>query len=532
MKFRLPDYLMLYTEDKDYFVPCSGNDDFGDVSVQINNNSLFVTAQKTPLRYIRLRWNFDEHELRLDPIHVLGDFYECTHGILGWRPVMPDRFMPWYFLVSNGSDRNDDTSGRFTECFGVKVRPNAIIHWQYDGNGITFCADIRNGGDGVILNGRKLKICEFIFTEFRDISAFESGKRFCHMMCDKINTPPYKVYGSNNWYYAYGKSSHEEILADAKLIADATKGLENRPFMVIDDGWEYPTWDTPWRGGNEKFPDMPGLAKEISDMNVRPGIWVHLLYDENRTVPNEKEEWHLQRDPKRLDPSHPDVKKYVYDTVQLLCKWGYKLIKQDMSTGDIFNRLSNEMFDTMTANGWHFYDRSRTTAEIVIDFYSTIVEAATPYDCVVIGCGCLPHLAAGLFHLNRIGSDTSGYSFNQTRKFGVNALAFRLMQNGAFYAADADCVGITGVIPWYLNKQWLDIVAHSGSPLFVSCKPGVLNEEEMNDLRKAMEINSAQNNNMIPLDWMENDIPQFWKIDGETVRYDWYGQFGEDSFNG
>lgn len=401
MKFRQPDCLMLYTESTDdVFIPFSENNiSINDVKISINDGILSVSAEKTALRYIRLRWNFSDNELRADSVHVLGDFYECTHGILGWRPIIPDRFMPWYFMVSNGSDANEDTNGRFTECFGVKVRPNAIIHWQYDGNGITFCADIRNGGDGVILNGRKLTVCEFIFAEFRNISAFESGKKFCRLMCDKINPVPHKVYGSNNWYYAYGKSSHEDIIKDAKLIADATAGLKNRPFMVIDDGWEYPTWDTPWRGGNEKFPDMQGLAKEISLMDVHPGIWVHLLYDENRNIPNEKDEWHLKRDPKRLDPTHPDVKQYVYDTVQLLCKWGYKLIKQDMSTGDIFNRLSNEMFDSMTDNGWHFFDRSRTTAEIVIDFYSTIVKAAEPFGCVVLGCGCLPHLAAGLFHI-------------------------------------------------------------------------------------------------------------------------------------
>lgn len=532
MLFRQPDFLILYTEPKDHYLPFSGRTEVDDVTVEIRDETLYVTAQDTPLRYIRFRWNFVPEEMRRDPVHVLGDFYECAHGILGWRPIMPDRFMPWYFLVSNGSDRQEDMHGRFTECFGVKVRPGAIVNWQYDGNGITFCADIRNGGDGVLLGGRTLKVCEFVFAEFRDISAFESGQQFCRRMCDRINEPPCKVYGSNNWYYAYGKSSHEEILTDARLIADATRGLANRPFMVIDDGWEYPTWDTPFRGGNEKFPDMPGLAKAISEMGVRPGIWVHFLYDENRMIPGECEEWHLARDPKRLDPSHPAVKDYVARTVRLLCDWGYRLIKQDMSTGDIFNRMSFEMNDTMTDNGWHFYDRSRTTAEITVDFYSTIVEAAAPYDCVVIGCGCLPHLGAGLFHLSRIGSDTSGYSFNQTRRHGVNALAFRLIQNGAFYAVDADCVGITGAIPWELNRQWMDLVARSGSPLFVSLKPGVLHESETEDLRAAMAVNAEQQNEMIPLDWMENDLPQLWKIDGEVIRYDWYGKYGEDSFHG
>ena len=232
MQFRKPDYLILHTETEDVRMPYEEDGlTAGDITVFVQDRILYVRAGKTPLRYVRLRWNFTKEERRQDDVHVLSDFYECTHGILGWRPINPDRYMPWYFLVSNGSDRNENTEGRFTECYGVKVRPGGIVNWLYDGNGVTFCADVRNGGSGVLLNGRTLSVCEFVFAEFRGISAFESGKRFCRMMCGAVNEPPYKVYGSNNWYYAYGSSSHKEILADAGLIAKAAQGLKNRPFM-------------------------------------------------------------------------------------------------------------------------------------------------------------------------------------------------------------------------------------------------------------------------------------------------------------
>jgi len=527
MLFRRPDYVILHTESEDIRMPYSDEGmTIGDVTISLQGQVLYIRAEQTPLCYLRLRWNFTEEEIRRDDIRILGDFYECTHGILGWRSIDPKRYMPWYFMVSNGSDRNENTEGRFTECFGVKVRPGGIVNWLYDGNGFTFCADIRNGGSGVILGGRTLQVCEFVFAAFRDISAFDSGKRFCGMMCDSVNEPPYKVYGSNNWYYAYGSSSHNEILEDTRLIAKVTEGLENRPFMVVDDGWNKGNWDTPWVGGNQRFPDMPGLAKEIEELNVRPGIWVHLLYDANKNIPGEQEDWHLERNANRLDPSHPAVKDYIYRTIQLLCSWGYKLIKQDMSTADIFDRASFEMKENMTYDGWHFYDRSRTTAEIVVDFYKTIVEAAAPYACVIIGCGCLPHLAAGLFHVNRIGSDTSGRWFEQTRNHGVNAMAFRLIQNGTFYAVDGDCVGVTGEIDWYFNRQWMDLLARSGSPLFMSNKPGVLTDSELEEVHAAMAVNSVQNNDMMPMDWMENDMPRYWKIDGEIVEYDWFGKYG------
>ena len=57
---------------------------------------------------------------------------------------------------------------------------------------------------------------------------------------------------------------------------------------------------------------------------------------------------------------------------------------------------------------------------------------------------------------------------------GVNTLAFRGAQHGAFYVADADCVGVTNAVPWALNRQWLDLLARSGTMLFVSLAPDAL----------------------------------------------------------
>jgi alpha-galactosidase len=104
---------------------------------------------------------------------------------------------------------------------------------------------------------------------------------------------------------------------------------------------------------------------------------------------------------------------------------------------------------------------------------------------------------------------------------GVNTLAFRMCQNDAFYKVDADCVGLMADnIPWKLNRQWLDLVSKSGSPLFVSMQPSVITPEIFEDLKKAFKINSVQENTAEPLDWMYNNQPQKWLIDGEKAEYD------------
>lgn len=537
MKLRLPDWYTIYTEEEKFSqITCAYEPDIplDDIHLSIDENggalTLRVTADTTPLKYIKLRFNFTEEEKRNDAVHILGDAYERGYSDLRWAGIEPERIMPWYMLVSNGSDRDPDTNGRFTEGFGVRVQCKSIVTWQYDAAGITMWADIRNGGSGVILGGRTLDVCDIVFGEYRDMSAFDAGREFCRLMCPTAKLPDHKVYGSNNWYYAYGKSSHEEIHGDTKIVADQCAGLENIPYMVIDDGWQKYNCDAPWTVGNERFPDMKKLADEMRAAGVRPGIWIRYLIDEHREIPECRPEWRLEREPECLDPSHPEVIDYVKRITKMLRDWGYDLIKHDYSTRDIFGKYGFAMREQMTHDGWHFWDRSRTSAEIVIDFYQAVRDAAGD-DCVIIGCNTISHLCAGMYELNRTGDDTSGFDWSRTRCMGVNTLAFRMIQNGIFYMTDADCVGITGRITWKLNRLWLDVLAKSGSPLFVSCKPGVLNDDELAELKEAWAVNSVQANDCRPLDWMENEYPEVWLIDGKEVRYNWYDEQGITSFN-
>ena len=83
----------------------------------------------------------------------------------------------------------------------------------------------------------------------------------------------------------------------------------------------------------------------------------------------------------------------------------------------------------------------------------------------------MSHLSAGIFELNRIGDDTSGKEWARTRKMGVNTMGFRMVQHKTFYEADGDCVGLTTDVPWEKNKQWMQLLAKSSAPLFISAQP-------------------------------------------------------------
>lgn len=525
LKVNRPDFIELTTETKTVTTKWE-NDDYNldDINVNLNQDNehlaIFLTAQTSKVKWIKLRWN----NLSWDKnVRFLGDAWERGYGDMEWKGMNPNRFMPWYFCAKSEAK---------SICYGVKVRPSAMCFWQVDSLGMTLFLDVRCGGSGVNLKGRVIKLADVIACEMRDCTSFEAMQEFCGQMCEDPILPKYPVYGSNNWYYAYGKSSESEILADCDYILNLTKDIENKPYMVIDDCWqehhrlnEYN--GGPWTKGNEKFPDMKALAKKLVQKGVRPGIWVRLLLNEDENIKNE---WRLSHN-NCIDPTNPEALNYIKEDIKRICNWGYTLIKHDFSTFDLFGKWGFQMSPLVTDDGWHFYDDSLTSAEVVKLLYKAILDAsveASNGEALILGCNTIGHLGAGYMHINRTGDDTSGVDWERTRFMGVNTLAFRLPQHGKFYEIDADCVGIDGGISWSMNKQWADVLAQSGTPLFISVRPNILDETEKQELHEILKVASKQEHHVIPVDWEETTCPEHWQDKDHDIdcKYQWFEETG------
>ena len=218
----------------------------------------------------------------------------------------------------------------------------------------------------------------------------------------------------------------------------------------------------------------------------------------------------------------------VRQDIRRLVSWGFEMVKHDYTSFDLMGRWGSAMGAELTTGGWHFDDRSRTTAEITLALYRAIREAAGA--AVVIGCNSFGHLAAGFVELQRTGDDTSGRDFHRTRRMGVNTLAFRAPQHRAFFDLDADCAPITPDLPWDLASRWLDLVARSGTALFVSPDPKALNSETRAAIRGAFLAASKVQPIAEPLDWLDTPTPARWRIQGKIAEYDWYGPDGGTPF--
>ncbi|MDE3054045.1 MAG: hypothetical protein KGN74_04520 [Gemmatimonadota bacterium] len=466
-------------------------------------------AASVPVARLYFRWTADLSGTRL----VMGDAWERGYGDLAWRGFEPDRVMPWYVAAFDG---------RRTDGYGVRTGAGAFCWWQLDPAGVTLCADVRSGGVPVQLGGRRLHICEVISRPGRDDeSPFAALHAFCAAMCPAPRLPPAPVYGHNDWYYAYGNNSAATMRADAERMAELSPAGRNRPFVVIDDGWQPGRGASRaraghWDRGNEKFPDLPGLLADVRRLGGRPGVWIRPL----QAPDDAPDGWRLARDRGVLDPTVDAVRDKVAADFARLREWGFDLIKHDYSTWDLFGRWGFQMGSAITKDGWTFAEGpERTSAEVINDLYATMRRAAG--SSVVDGCNTVSHLSAGVFELCRIGDDTSGNEWARTRRMGVNSLAFRGAQSGAFYAADPDIAPVTAGQPWALAAEWLDLVARSGTPCFVSLAAGAMGAEQKAAVRAALARAAVPQPLGEPLDWMGNEQPARWRLMGADRRYDW-----------
>ncbi len=483
-----------------------------DIQIAIKDDgAVYVTATESGIAKIKFTYSATED---MQDAYVYGDTWERGYGDLKWS--REKREMPWYCIF---------TDLQSTCGYGVKVQPNALCYWEFTGETLSVIFDIRCGTRELSLKGKTLFVATLV-SEGYEGDVAKAAHAFCKKMSDTCRTPKYPIYGGNDWYCCYGLNSEEKILNHTKRIAECAPEGENRPYMVIDSGWQIHAdgFNTaaggPWEP-NENFPDMAALAQKIKDMGVIPGIWMRPLYMiEDSDIPKE----YIFRKygvGAVWDPSHPEVRKLIYQDIKKLADWGYRLIKHDFSTVDMFGYWGfqvkdGEVFDKEI----EYFDKEKTTAQIIKGLYETIREAAGD-DVAIIGCNTVSHLAAGLVELQRTGDDTSGREWERTTKMGVNTLAMRMMQHDAFYQVDADCVGITTMIPWETNRQWLDVLAKSGTPLFVSIGEDAYSEEVKRDLKDAFLKASKKHNTSVPMDFTENCKPAKWSSDFGIDEYDW-----------
>ncbi|HEY5821162.1 MAG TPA: hypothetical protein VIT20_04265 [Propionibacteriaceae bacterium] len=483
-----------------------------------------------------LRW---KREVAVDAV-VLGDAWERSYGDLEWRGHRPERPLPWSHLVQDRA--RGETWGA-----GVEVRGGAFAFWTVDPHGVSLWLDLR-AGDGPVQLGDRVVHAATVRSVHSAARPYAVQCTLTSLLCTDPLLPDTPLVGANNYYYAYAKDfDAAAVLRDARTIADLVGDHPVRPFGVVDEGWNQGgaadgrvvaagPWDRPRR---PHFEDMTEFAAELRATGVRPGLWYRPLVLE---APPADGFLTPRDDAFVLDPSHPATLDRVTTDIGRFVAWGFDLIKHDFSTYDVFGRWGSAMGPSITGRpwlpastpspprGWAPADPTLTNAETLVRFYRTIRDASG--DAVLLGCNVVGHLAAGLTHAQRIGDDTSGLVWERTRRVGINTLAFRLAQHARFFAVDADCVPSTTVTDWSKNRQFLDLIARSGTALFVSVDPRTRTPQIDADLSAALRLalDGGVPGGVEPLDWLHTATPERWRSGDQQISYDWLAEQGADPF--
>ena len=444
---------------------------------------------------------------------VLAQTGEGIKAGCAWLPVGSGKTVPWYVLLHDGAK---------TYGFGVKVQPRSMCAWRVEPGKLELLLDLRAGGQPLELGKRTLEACEVVRCESAPgESAYATGRRLCSLMCPKPRLLKEPMIGFNDWYAAYGRNTATNFLADAEFVVSLCKGAAAQPYVVMDDGWQkfsppeierltgsFGSGYGPWEESSSSFGmDMKTFCSKIAALGARPGLWYRPLCMGGNMC----------------DPSDPAVLARISADIRRFREWGFKFVKIDYLTFDWCGHFKG--FDDagrLIHDKRRWKDSKHTTAETITALYRTMREAAGD-DMVILGCNAVNHLCAGLFEASRVGPDTSGKNWEQTKRNGVGAVAFKGIENGTLFAADPDCAGLAseGAIPWEKNRLWIDLLSRSGMPFFISWRRTLADDEVRETLSAAFRRAARPRKTAEAQDWLETSVPSRWLTADGLRTYSW-----------
>lgn len=157
----------------------------------------------------------------------------------------------------------------------------------------------------------------------------------------KFPLPP---SGWCTWYFYYSRINEDEVMQNAKWIADNLKDY-GAQYVQIDDGWQGDAgqegqrdWtrvrESTFAGG------METLAEYIKSLGLTPGIWIAPHGQSNPEIVKENPNVFLLKPDGTsasetwegkflMDPTTPESEVYFRDLFQMMCDWGYDYFKID-----------------------------------------------------------------------------------------------------------------------------------------------------------------------------------------------------------
>lgn len=360
-----------------------------------------------------------------------------------------------------------------------------------------------------------------VYSGFTPLEAVEKYAAHVPMLSNDAFAEP--IVGWSTWDY-YASTIDAADLTENLNAIDADPELKEKiKYFMVDDGWQHceGEWYT-----NYRFPEgTAGIAKEISDHGLIPGIWLNgcQAARSSRTARRNPELFLWGKDGNcimpsgmpLMDPTHPAAEQFIFDTYRRLYNDGFRVFKID--------------FVMFMQDGDNFCDKACGPYEALRRLFA-IIRRAVGNDSHIIGCSLPPECGAGLVDSSRIGMDIHNW-WEHAEKI-IYFWQLRFWENGRLYRTDPDFLLVRGrdtsvksdavvklkpnppglwngapVFDRYEAETWANIVTFVGGNVISSDRLTELNEEGMKLLKSHLTpgVGTA-----VPLDLGERPLSTLW----------------------
>jgi hypothetical protein len=244
----------------------------------------------------------------------------------------------------------------------------------------------------------------------------------------------------NSWDYYHSSISHENIIENARAIADDPVLSKNIDCIVMDMGWEvrFGEWTA-----DPNFPDgMAATAKAIRNLGFEAGLWfAPIILDPECNFFQDDYNWVGKNRfgfPDRtyeccglfgyvLDVTRPEGEEYLFNLFKHYKEIGYTYFKLD------FLRYAMYVH--------RYTDASMTNVEVMRKSLK-IIRAAVGEDAYILGCNLPFEVGPGYCDACRVSGDVSIFWDNIKRN--ARSICCTAFWNGRWWANDPDFLVVRG----------------------------------------------------------------------------------------
>ncbi len=291
------------------------------------------------------------------------------------------------------------------------------------------------------------------------------------------NVFPLPPSGWCSWYYYYQEIDSDEVLANARWMAENLAPYGAR-YVQIDDGWQGTGHglgeNRDWTTVDVRFRElgMEGLADSFRALGLEAGLGLAPHGQSNESVARSSNAFLWKEDGTTaantwegtylLDPSVPEAHDYLRDLFATLRGWGYSYFKIDGQpiVIDEFTAKQEFMAGSLPAG-----DSGEVAATLYRGTLATIREAIGESS-YLLGCWGTPLPGAGMLN----GSRTAGDIYQGWQGFLVATEAvqrWNFLHNIVWYS-DPDVVLVRPPLTEGMARAWATIQGLSGQALMAS----------------------------------------------------------------